>query len=83
MSDIEPVDDADEIKDFAYYAELAEEWLAEAERFTPQIYNPRKFDHAMRAADVCARLAEAATRVAAPRSHMIWRHANGQPCTDK
>lgn len=77
------IDEADEIKDFTYYAELAEEWLAEAERFTPQIYNPRKFEHAMKVADVYARLAEAASRVAEPKSRMIWRHANGQPCTDK
>lgn len=59
-------DEADEIKDFVYYAELAEEWLAEAERFTPQIYNPRKFEHAMKAADVYSRLATAAPVVKRP-----------------
>lgn len=63
MSDAEQ---ADETKDVRYYAELAEEWLAEAERFTPQIYNPRKFEHAMMAADVYARLAAAAPVDARP-----------------
>lgn len=53
-------DDDGEVKDFAYYAELAEGWLYEAERFTPQIFNPRNFEHAMKAADVYSRLAVAA-----------------------
>lgn len=59
MSDIEPVDEPEEIKDFAYYAELAEDWLAEAERWTAQVYNLRKFEHALKAADVFSRLAAA------------------------
>ena len=63
LSDGETVpdtDEADEIKDFAYYAGLAEGWLYEAERYTPQIYNPRNFEHAITAADVYAKLAAAA-----------------------
>ena len=55
-------DEADEVKDFKYYAELAEGWLYEAEIFTPQIYNPRKFEHAMMAADVYSRLAAAVSK---------------------
>lgn len=65
LSDDETVpdtDEADEIKDFAYYAELAEGWLYEAERYTPDLYSSRRFDHAMRAADVYARLAAAASK---------------------
>lgn len=88
LSDDEVVPDADEIKDFAYYAELAEEWLAEAESFTPQIFNPRKFDHAIMASDVYSRLAAAAAAVPAPaleesdsvESRMTYRHADGCPC---
>lgn len=63
LSDDEIVpDEADEIKDFAYYAELAEGWLYEADQYAPQIYNPRKFEHAIKAADVYARLAAAAPK---------------------
>lgn len=65
LSDDETVpdtDEADEIKDFAYYAELAEGWLYEAGQYTNQIYNPRLFDHAMQSADVYARLADAASK---------------------
>jgi hypothetical protein len=82
------IDEADEIKDFAYYADLAEDWLAEAERFTPEIWNVRKFEHAMRAADVYARLAAAAatspsSEPESVESPMIWRHADGCPCVTK
>lgn len=62
----EPDDADDEVKDFAYYAELAKNWLYEAERFTPQIFNPRAFEHAMKAADVYSRLAAAAATVKRP-----------------
>lgn len=65
MSEADVVYDEPETKDFAYYAELAEDWLAEAERLTPQIYNPRAFDHAMKSADVYARLAVASAAAAA------------------
>lgn len=59
VPDADEADDEPEIKDFKYYAELAEGWLYEAEMFTPQIYNPRKFEHAMMSADVYSRLAAA------------------------
>lgn len=56
------IDEADEIKDFAYYAELAEDWLAEAERFTSEAWKVRKFEHALKAADVYSQLASAVVR---------------------
>jgi hypothetical protein len=62
MSDIEPVDEPEEIKDFAYYAELAEDAIDNAERWTQQLYNPRLFEHALKAADVFSRLALAVAR---------------------
>lgn len=62
LSDDEIVPDEPETRDFAYYASFAEDWLAEAERYTPQIYNPRLFEHAMMAADVYSRLAASAPK---------------------
>ena len=57
-------DDEPETKDFRYYAELAEDWLDEAKRCTPQMYNPRAFEHALKASDVYARLAVASAAIA-------------------
>lgn len=76
-------DDEPEVKDFAYYAELAEGWLYEAEMFTPQIYNPRKFEHAMMSADVFARLAAAAPDAPEPAAQRIELHDAACPCVKK
>lgn len=62
LSDDEIVSDEPETKDFAYYAELAEDWLEQASTYTPQIYNPRLFEHAVTAADVYSRLAASAPK---------------------
>lgn len=79
-------DEADEIKDFAYYAELAEDAIENAERWTEQFYNPRLFEHALKAADVFARLAAAAPTPSEPEtieSRMIYLHADNCPCIAK
>lgn len=56
-------DEVEPEKDFRYYADAAEAWLEEAERWTSQSYNQRRFEHALKSADVYARLAEAASRI--------------------
>lgn len=51
-------------KDFEYYAELAEYWADEAERWRPLVHekpHPR-FDGAIQMADIYARLAAAAPK---------------------
>lgn len=77
MSDANPVD---QVKDFRYYAELAEDWLYTAEQYAPQMYNPRLFDHAMKAADVYSRLAATAPE---PTSQRIELHDAACPCIKK
>lgn len=55
-------EDEPEIKDFAYYAQLAEWRIDEAHQYVPQFINPRAFEYCMQAADVYARLAAAAPK---------------------
>lgn len=56
-------DEVEPEEGFQYYADAAEAWLDQAQQYTPQIYNPRMFEHALKSADVYARLAEAASRI--------------------
>jgi hypothetical protein len=68
MSDDTP--DADEtseeeevVKDFRYYAELAEWHLDQAEFYKSQIYNPNTFKLHVTAAEVYSRLATTVTLI--------------------
>lgn len=78
---------SDELKDFRYYADKAEEYVTDAVNHVDQVYNPNIRQTALAAAEVYTELAKAAPKVDAepryvivsPEEAEMYRLMKGEP----